>query len=75
MIASNESTFLRAHFRRMSVEQYRKIHWLLRGAKTLEERAAERIEQILAEHEPEALQGDAADAVHAIVERDEARHT
>jgi len=52
----------------------RQIHdnWQAQGAKTLEQRAAERVEKILAEHKPELLPKDVAQAVHAIVERSEA---
>jgi trimethylamine--corrinoid protein Co-methyltransferase len=45
--------------------------WQARGGKTLQERAAQRVEEILAEHEPEPLDGEVAKAVHAIVERAE----
>jgi trimethylamine--corrinoid protein Co-methyltransferase len=48
--------------------------WLSRGGKTLAERAAERVEAILAKHQPEPLPEDVAKAVHAIVERAEAEH-
>jgi trimethylamine:corrinoid methyltransferase-like protein len=40
----------------------------------LEQRAAERVEEILAEHKPEPLPEDVARAVHAIVERAEAEY-
>ena len=43
--------------------------WLAKGGKTLGERAAERVASILAEHKPEPLLDDVAQAVHAIVER------
>ena len=43
--------------------------WLARGGKTLEQRAAERVDQILAEHQPEPLPAGVARAVHEIVER------
>jgi trimethylamine--corrinoid protein Co-methyltransferase len=46
--------------------------WQAGGSKTLNERAAERVEKILAEHKPEPLPKDKAQAVHAIVERAEA---
>jgi trimethylamine--corrinoid protein Co-methyltransferase len=48
--------------------------WLARGGKTLGQRAAERVDAILAEHKPEPLPDDVAGAVHAIVERAEAQH-
>jgi trimethylamine--corrinoid protein Co-methyltransferase len=50
-------------------------NWLEKGGKTVEQRAAERVEEILAEHKPEPLPKDVAEAVHAIVEQAEARHT
>jgi trimethylamine--corrinoid protein Co-methyltransferase len=43
--------------------------WQAKGAKSLGERAVERVEKILAEHEPEPLPEDVARAVHAVVER------
>jgi trimethylamine--corrinoid protein Co-methyltransferase len=54
----------------------RQIHgnWQARGSKTLEQRAAERVEEILAKHKPEPLPRGVAQAVHAIVERAEAEH-
>ncbi len=48
--------------------------WQSKGAKTLSERATERVENILASHVPEALPKDVAQSVHAIVERAEAQH-
>ncbi len=47
--------------------------WQAKGAKTLEQRAVERVEEILAEHKPEPLPEDVAQAVHAVVERAEAQ--
>ena len=47
--------------------------WQSKGATTLEQRAAERVEEILAEHQPEPLPEDVAQAVHAVVERAEAQ--
>ena len=49
-------------------------NWRASGAKTLQDRAAERVEQILVEHVPEPLPEDVARAVRAIVERAEAQH-
>jgi trimethylamine--corrinoid protein Co-methyltransferase len=49
-------------------------NWSAQGAKTLEQRAAERVTKILAEHRPEPLPKDVAQAVHAIVERAEASY-
>jgi len=47
--------------------------WLDKGGQSLGERAAERVTQILAEHKPEPLPDNVARAVHAVVERAEAR--
>jgi len=49
-------------------------NWMAKGGKTLGERAAERVEAILAEHKPEPLLEEVAAVVHAIVERAEARY-
>ena len=49
-------------------------NWFAPGAKTLEQRAAESVTKILAEHQPEPLPEDVAQAVHAIVERAEASY-
>jgi trimethylamine--corrinoid protein Co-methyltransferase len=49
--------------------------WQAAGGKSLGERAAERVEEILAEHKPDPLPKDIAKAVHTIVERAEARYT
>ena len=43
--------------------------WLAKGGTTLAERAAERVASILAEHKPEPLPDDVAQAVHAVIER------
>jgi len=48
--------------------------WLASGGKTLNERAAERVQTILGEHKPEPLPGDVAQAVHTIVKRAEAQY-
>jgi trimethylamine:corrinoid methyltransferase-like protein len=56
------------------MNRYTYDHWLGRGATTLEQRAAERVETILAEHRPEPLPKDVSQAVHAIVERAEAEY-
>jgi trimethylamine--corrinoid protein Co-methyltransferase len=47
--------------------------WQAKGAKSLGERAAERVERILGKHRPEPLPEDVAQAVHAVVERAEAQ--
>jgi trimethylamine--corrinoid protein Co-methyltransferase len=43
-------------------------NWHARGGITLAQRAAERVEAILAEHKPDPLPQDVAEAVHALVE-------
>jgi trimethylamine--corrinoid protein Co-methyltransferase len=48
--------------------------WQVRGGTTLQERAAERVEEILGEHRAEPLDEDVAQAVHAIVQRAEAEY-
>jgi trimethylamine--corrinoid protein Co-methyltransferase len=45
--------------------------WQDAGGKSLGERAAERVEEILAEHEPEPLPDDVAQSLQAIVQRAE----
>jgi trimethylamine--corrinoid protein Co-methyltransferase len=47
--------------------------WSARGGMTLAERAAERVDKILAKHRPEPLPADVAHAVRAIVARAEAQ--
>jgi trimethylamine--corrinoid protein Co-methyltransferase len=49
-------------------------NWLALGAKTLEQRAAEQVQEILGKHRPEPLPEDVAQAVHAIVRRAEAKY-
>jgi trimethylamine--corrinoid protein Co-methyltransferase len=49
--------------------------WQAKGGKTLAQRAAERVEKILAEHKPEPLPPDVAEAVHAVVERAHSQYT
>jgi trimethylamine--corrinoid protein Co-methyltransferase len=49
-------------------------NWTTRGGLTLGQRAAERVEEILAEHKPEPLPEDVARAVQAIVKRAEEQH-
>ncbi len=48
--------------------------WLAKGGETLAERAAERVETILAEHKPEPLPDDVAQAIRAIVRRAEEQY-
>jgi len=62
------------HFReRWYPTVFERDQWQAKGAKTLEQRAVERVEEILAEHKPEPLPEDVAQAVHAVVERAEAQ--
>jgi trimethylamine--corrinoid protein Co-methyltransferase len=49
--------------------------WQAKGAKSLGERAAKRVEEILATHKPEPLPEDVARAVNAVVRRSEERLT
>jgi len=73
-----DSKHTREHFRERwypsLFERYDYATWLDKGGKTLGQRAAERVDAILAEHKPEPLPEDAARAVHAIVERAEAQY-
>lgn len=55
-------------------ERYNYPKWLAKGGKTLGQRAAERVDAILAEHKAEPLPEDVARAVHAIVERAETQY-
>ena len=45
--------------------------WLAKGGKSLAERAAKRVEEILAEHKPEPLADDVVQAIKAIIRRAE----
>jgi trimethylamine---corrinoid protein Co-methyltransferase len=47
--------------------------WQKRGSKTMEARAAEMVDSILADHNPVPLPGDVQQAIKAIVEREQAR--
>jgi trimethylamine--corrinoid protein Co-methyltransferase len=49
-------------------------NWLAKGGTTLEQRAAERVETILAEHEPEPLPGEVVQKVKSIIRRAEERY-
>jgi trimethylamine--corrinoid protein Co-methyltransferase len=53
------------------IERFNYTAWLKRGGKTLAERAADKVESILASHKPQPLGDDVAQAVRAIVERAE----
>jgi trimethylamine---corrinoid protein Co-methyltransferase len=46
--------------------------WQKRGSKSMEARAAEMVDSLLAEHQPEPLPVDIQQAVKAIVEREQA---
>jgi trimethylamine--corrinoid protein Co-methyltransferase len=48
--------------------------WSAAGSKTLGQRAAEKVDEILASHTPEPLAPEVAAAVHAVVERAERAH-
>jgi trimethylamine--corrinoid protein Co-methyltransferase len=65
-----------AHFRERwyptLIERDNYDGWLAKGGKTMAQRANEQVTAILAEHKPEPLPKDVAQAVHAIVERAEA---
>ena len=47
--------------------------WVERGATTMEQRAAEQVEEILSSHEPEPLPADVQQEIRKIVEREQAR--
>lgn len=49
-------------------------NWQAKGAETLQQRAAKRVEKILTEHKPKPLPADVAQAVRSIVERTAAQH-
>ena len=51
------------------IERFNYGQWQSKGGKTLAQRAADRVEHILAAHQPPLLNDEAARAVHAIVER------
>jgi trimethylamine--corrinoid protein Co-methyltransferase len=67
-----------AHFRERwyptLIDRNNYDNWQAKGGKTLAQRAAERVEKILAEHKPEPLPPDVAQSVHAVVERAEAQY-
>ncbi len=71
-----EHTFrhFRERFHSELFDRYNHDDWFARGGKTMAERAADRVEAILAEHTPEALPKKAAEIVHAIVARAGAAH-
>jgi trimethylamine--corrinoid protein Co-methyltransferase len=68
-----DSDHTMAHFRKRwypeIFERGNYDQWQAKGAKSLGERAVERVEKILAEHKPEPLPQDVAKGVHAVVER------
>jgi trimethylamine--corrinoid protein Co-methyltransferase len=55
-------------------ERYNYDDWLARGGKTLAERAADHVDEILSNHQVEPLPGGVARQIHAIVKRAEERH-
>ena len=69
----SEHTF--AHFRERwyprVFERDNYDNWLANGGKSLTERAAERVNEIIAEHKPELLPEDIRDRVNAVVRRAE----
>lgn len=73
-----DSDHTRMHFRERwyptLIERHNYDNWLAKGGKTLGQRANDRVEAILAEHMPEPLPPDVAEAVHAIVERAEKQY-
>jgi trimethylamine--corrinoid protein Co-methyltransferase len=70
-----DSDHTMAHFRQhwypVVFERGNYDQWQDKGGKSLGERAAERVEELLAEHEPEPLPGEVAQAVRAVVQRAE----
>jgi len=73
---SSEHTL--AHFRDRwyprLFERYNYEDWVTNGSKTMAERAAERVDEILATHRAEPLSPEAAATVRAVVERAEAQY-
>jgi trimethylamine:corrinoid methyltransferase-like protein len=67
-----------AHFRERwypsLIDRQDDDNWRSHGAKTMERRAAVKVEAILSKHEPDPLPQDAAQAVRAIVGRAEAEY-
>ena len=56
------------------LERHKYAGWVAEGSTTLLERATARVDKILATHKPDPLPKEVAQAVHAIVERAEARY-
>jgi trimethylamine--corrinoid protein Co-methyltransferase len=73
-----DSAHTRAHYRERwyptLFERDNYDNWQAKGGKTLQQRAAGRVEKILAEHKAEPLPKNVAAAVHAIVQRAESRY-
>lgn len=73
---SSEHTL--AHFRDRwyprLFERHNYEDWVTNGSKTMAERAADRVEEILATHRTESLAPEAAKRVRAVVERAEAQY-
>jgi trimethylamine--corrinoid protein Co-methyltransferase len=55
-------------------DRHNHVGWMAQGAKSLQQRAAERVEEILAEHRPVPLSEPVAESVRAIVQRAEAQY-
>jgi trimethylamine:corrinoid methyltransferase-like protein len=51
------------------IESFNYSQWEKKGGKTLAQRSADKVEALLATHQPEPLSAAAATAGHAIVER------
>lgn len=68
----------RRHFRErwypQLLERDNYAGWLSKGGKTLAERAAGRVEEILSTHQPDPLPAEISRAVRAVVERAETQH-
>ena len=67
------SAHTRAHYRERwyptLIERFNYGQWEKKGGQTLAQRAADKVESILAAHRPVPLSEDAAKAIHAIMER------
>ena len=66
-------THFREHWYPTVFDRHNYDKWQAAGGKSLAERAAQRVEEILAEHQPEPLPDDVAQAVKAVVRRAEER--
>ncbi len=66
-------THFREHWYPTVFDRHNYDKWQAAGGKSLAERAAQRVEEILAEHQPEPLPDDVAQAVKAVVRQTEKR--